>query len=282
VNRREPVGPDARAQLLALLNDVRRDAGLPAVALSARESAVAAEVAPHYFAALAGHEPELVADEVVLGLRAGWEIDGDVRSGAFTYGIVEKTDDLGRLLDTVLERPSGREVLLDRAARTVAIGPVVAPAQQLIGLVASSYQIFEQPNHAADAQRVLGRLTKARVTMHMPPPVTVLDLVPEAQEATARVERGESSPRQALRRMLDRTANRNPGYLFRGFVLEMSSVEDIVFPSELLRTQLSGVAIAVGHYRPKGAPWSRLIVFVLAASAAGSAPVSAARDAHAL
>jgi hypothetical protein len=260
-----PVGPDARAQLLALINEVRRGAGLPEVTLAARESAVAEKVAPHYFAAIAGGEPEIVADQVVLGVRAGWDVDGDVLDGRFTAGAVVKTDDLGRLLDAVLERPSGREALLGHAVRQVALGPVVAREQELLAMVAGSYVFFEGAHHDADAQRVLGRLTKARVDHQMAPPQKLADVQSVAQDAAARVQSGQSSPKQALKRMLQRSVEAVPGLGFRGWVFEVGSIDELTFPVELVRQPIGGVAISVCHYRPKNGPWSRLVVFVLAA-----------------
>ncbi len=264
VNRALPVGPEPRAQLLGLINDVRHDAGLPPVALSERQSAVAAAVAPHYFAALAGTEPEQVVDEVVLGLRAGWEVDGNIRSGGFTYGLVAHTQDLGRLVDSMLERPSGREALLDRATRLVALGPVVDAKNPLVGLVASSYQLFDGANHGADAQRLLGRLTHARVTTAMAPLPASPELTREVEEAAARVQSGQSAPSPALHRALHHAAETHPGTQLLGWVFETSSLEALVFPQDLLQPRLQNVAIAVAHYRSPGAPWSRLVVFVLA------------------
>jgi len=282
VTRSVPAGADARAQLFGLVNEVRKGAGLPEVALADRECAVAERVAPHYFAAVAGAEPELVADEVVLGLRAGWEVDGDVLNGAFTAGALVQTDDLGQLLDAVLERPSGRAALLDHAARLVAFGPVVAPAQHVIAMVATSYTLFAGANHAADAQRVLGRLTKARLDQRMPPPPRAPNLQGEADEASAKVARGELTPRRALERLLQHSAERFAGVGFHGWVFEASSVDDIRFPAELLRAPVGGVAISVNHYRPKNGPWSRLIIFILTAGPSSHGLTTVAREATTL
>ncbi|MGZ3426223.1 MAG: hypothetical protein ACXVCV_06215 [Polyangia bacterium] len=265
ITRAVPAAADARDQLLSLLNEVRRGAGLSEVALAPRESAVAERVGPHYFAALAGVESELVADEVVLGLRAGWEVDGDLLGGEFAAGALVQTDDLGRLLDSVLERPSGRASLLDHAARLVAIGPVIAPEQHVVAMVASTYALFEGANHDADAQRVLGRLTKARIDQQMSPPRKLASVAGYAQDAAARVQRGDATTKQALKRMLESSAARLPGVAFRGFVFEVSSLEDLDFPRDLVKQPLAGVAISVTHYRPKNSPWTRLLVFILAA-----------------
>jgi hypothetical protein len=278
VNHSVQAGPDSREQLLSLVNEVRRAAGLAEVTLAPRESTVAERVAPHYFAALVGAEEPLVADQVVLGLRAGWEVEGAVRIGHFTAGAVEKTNDLGRLVDELLERPMGREALLTGSAQKVAIGPVIAPEQQVIGVVASSYELFESANHESDVQSVLERLSKSRQAHSMKPPTILAGVRAEAQEAAARVQQGDSSPRQALDRMLNRSAEKYPGFAFNGWVFEASSLDDLTFPPELLRQPLGGVAVAVAHYRPKNSPWSQLVVLIIAASAGSGEQMSVGRE----
>lgn len=280
VSRADPAGADPRAQLLALLNEVRRGAGLAEVTLSPRQSVIAERVAPHYFAALTGAEPELTADQIVLGLRAGWEIEGNVLSGEFTSGALLRTNDLGRLLDAVLDRPSGREALLGARSRFVAIGPLLVPAEQMIAMVATSYTLLENPNHDADAQRALGRLTKACMDHGFRVPRKLEELVPIAQDAAARVTNGQSTPRQALQRMLERAVARMPGVGFHGWELEVGSIDDVQLPSELVRYPIGGVAIGVGHYRPPSSPWSRLVVFVVVAAAGSNGMQSVARDAR--
>ncbi|MDB4968617.1 MAG: hypothetical protein JWN44_4306 [Myxococcales bacterium] len=281
VTRSVAAGADAREQLLALLNEVRRGAGLPEVALAARESEVATRVGPHYFAAVAGIESELNADAVVLGLRAGWEIEGDVLSGEFTAGALSNSDDLGRLLDYVLERPSGREALLGHATRLVALGPVLAPEQHIIALVASSYALFGGANHEADAKRVVGRLTKARIDQQMSAPLPLAAIDGYAQEAAGRVQRGELQPKRALERILQRSAERLPGVPFHGWVFEASSLDDVRFPRELIWYPIAGVTVSVTHYRPRNSPWSRLVVFIVVASTHGSG-TSVSRPSHAM
>jgi hypothetical protein len=55
------------------------------------------------------------------------------------------------------------------------------------------------------------------------------------------------------------------GVAFHGWVFEASSLDELEFPRELVKQPLAGVAVAVTHYRPKNSPWTRLLVFILAA-----------------
>jgi hypothetical protein len=81
------------------------------------------------------------------------------------------------------------------------------------------------------------------------------------------VQRGELSPRAALHDMLERSVQWRRGVLLRGWVVEASTIDALTFPADLVRAPLAGMGIAVGQYRPKGSPWSRLIIFILAESA---------------
>ena len=100
-------GADLPTSLTSILNTVRKEAGLSAVTLNPAESKTAAEVAPHYFAAMVGAEPESVIDQVVMGLRAGWQIPGLVGYGMFTSSLTRDTTHVGRLLTTALESAIG-------------------------------------------------------------------------------------------------------------------------------------------------------------------------------
>ena len=62
-----------------------------------------------------------------------------------------------------------------------------------------------------------------------------------------------------------------------GWVVEATSLDSVAFPPELAEEPVGGVAIAVSHYRPRGAPWSRLIIFIVATSGGG---VRAENDVH--
>ena len=68
------IGRAISARFVEELNALRARAGLAAVSYAESESATAARVAPHYFGALLGTGPETVADVVMLGLIAGYDV----------------------------------------------------------------------------------------------------------------------------------------------------------------------------------------------------------------
>src|SRR5262249_19578812 len=70
-------------EIVQEINRVREEAKLPPLRLSDQESLTASRLAPHYFApANAGGSAD-TSDKIALGLLAGWEVDGTIRSGHF-------------------------------------------------------------------------------------------------------------------------------------------------------------------------------------------------------
>src|SRR5206468_13079382 len=74
---------DADEDFVELLNAVRSQAGLAPVELDLAQSATARELAPPFFASIFGRSPEYNAEMVILGMLAGWSVDGIVQSGHF-------------------------------------------------------------------------------------------------------------------------------------------------------------------------------------------------------
>src|SRR5262249_31843246 len=82
VKRDEGPGPPSAHAIVEALNARRAEAGLQPVTLDLGESGVISKVVPHYFAAATGRLDEVIADKVVLGIQAGWDVDGMVRTGS--------------------------------------------------------------------------------------------------------------------------------------------------------------------------------------------------------
>src|SRR6185503_8794253 len=157
-----PAEAPSLPDLVQSINDMRKEAGLSPLRLADQESRTASLLAPHYFAAISGAEPETTADQVALGLRAGWDVDGTVRYGTFVSTWVKDAASFGDVLRSALARPFGREALLDPAAERVAIGTVAADKDQVLAAVLSTYALFDGYKHDKDSGMVMARLAAAR------------------------------------------------------------------------------------------------------------------------
>ena len=69
------------------LNVVRFQAGMQPMTLDPAQSETATRLAPQYFAALMGNQDERVADQVALGLLAGWDVEGATPRGSARFGL---------------------------------------------------------------------------------------------------------------------------------------------------------------------------------------------------
>jgi len=264
-----PVGPetDVRAEIAALVNRVRAEAGLEPIDLSATQSGVADQLAPYYFASAFGFGPAEAGDLAVMGLIAGWNIEGVVQSGHFASSFVLKSLDLDRLVATAIAYPAGRRALLSADARRLAVGSVVRDDAPLVASIFGTYSIFEAASHDDAARRVLEALDAVRATRGRPRANRLLEVAPLARLAAARVQGGEA-PADVLNDLL-RQSSQVLGRSVNGWFVDARELERIGFPEALLDRDVVEVAIGVSHHKPAGQAWGSWIVLIVAAGPEG-------------
>lgn len=251
---------DVAADLVVLVDGVRSQAGMKALRFSAPQSQTARRLAPHYFAAMAGLESETVADQVVLGLRAGWEVGAPLRAGQFTYGGVEGSFSAARLLSEVLDVPGGREALLDPEADHLAVGVIGTPAQGFVGALFGTYATFELGDPRSHAEKVRARLDNLRAQKGMARAEMLPHVEADLSAVVRQVSSGEVDADQGLNRALSVAAERTHGEV-RAHYVDAFELDQIAIPDEIVSIRSLRVAIAVGQHQPKGDPWRRYIVY---------------------
>jgi hypothetical protein len=249
--------------VVGVLNQVRREAGLGAVVYNADESATASRLAPHYFASLNGGVPEIVADRITLGLRAGWQIPGMVGYGHLTSALIRNTKDATALLVSALNRPSGRETLLAPDVKVVAVGPVLSKEQSALGAVFTSYSLLD-PAQPGEVAEVLAALNSKRRERGLAPAVLVDSLQPGVTAAARAVELGQMSPEGGLQQVLDQGASAFGAA--EAWILAADAVERLPFPERLFLPSPPSIAIGVAHFRPPGSPWGAHGALIVSAS----------------
>jgi len=257
------LGADLPAGLAVALNQVRKEAGLAPVVLNAAESATASRVAPHYFAALSGATSETVADKIVLGLRAGWQVPGLVGYGYFTSSVVTTTENAAALMASALERPSGRQALLDADARVLAVGPIVSRQEGVLASLFSTYTMLE-PTTQKEVASVVALLNQRRKE-HGVAPATLVDSLQSAAAGTARsVETGDLDPDDAINDLLQKSTSTLGAV--EGWLMTSEKLDRLAFPDKLLTARSLRIAVGVAHFKPKGSPWGTVGVLVVTAS----------------
>lgn len=246
--------------LLGVLNQIRDSAGLALLSLAPAQSATATRVAPYYFAAQSGFEPDTVADTIALGLIAGWKVDGLVQRGRFTAGFIADGTHPAQLIREALMLPSARRTLLDPEARKIAIGPLVSG--KTLAAVISTYALFEEGDHSADEEMLLQRVGAERIREHRAAPTKVVQLCNYAREAAGRVRTGLDTPRRAMDRVLESVGG-SVNRLSRAWVIESESLATVRFPDEILGAQSASLGIAVTHWKPLGSPWGHYVILLV-------------------
>ncbi|TFG95431.1 MAG: hypothetical protein E4H11_05065 [Myxococcales bacterium] len=248
-----------------LLNRVRKEAGLDPLLLDPRQSETATELAPHFFASAYGQSDELVAEVIVLGLLAGWTVDGIVQMGHFASAWSLRTTDLSDLLATALEFPSGRETLFAEDVQRIAIGPLLTTEEghESVAGVFATYSMFSEKSHDAMARRVIEKLEAERKRRGVGPPERISDVSSLCQRVASSVQAGVE-PRDALDGLLQQSVDllQRP---VAGWIAEVSEIESLEFPEEYLLRPSMGIAVAVSHRRPKGDAWGRYVVMLVIA-----------------
>lgn len=260
-------GDDVSGGFVELLNGVRGEAGLPALELDREQSRQAARLAPHFFAGMLGSSPPMVSDLVVLGLMAGWRVDGIVQSGRFTAAWATESTDLGRLVSGALELPGSRETLMSPDIERIAVGPLVAgPAgRRTLAAVVATYRIFSPQAHEQSAREVIDRLTQQRSAVDLPAPERLEEVATLFPQAAAAVQAGEE-PGDALRVLLEASARRLRRPV-SGWITEVSDLALVEFPEEYVTRPSLGVGVAVSHRKPPGEAWGHWVVMLVVADA---------------
>lgn len=243
-------------RLVALVNETRAAAQLPALRLAKRQSEISTRLAPHYFVSESAGEE--IVDQIALGLMAGWRVKGTIRTGNFYSNELSGSLDPKRWLAFMLDEPSARRVLLDPEARTIAIGPEVRPDAKTIGALINTYAFYESDDHQADIERFLSNLNQHRRGLGLRPvKVTSAPEVARAVRAVKQHHNPEDALQTALEQVVDR-AERD----VEGYYIEASDLDHVTFPEALLRPVVK-LAIAAAHHRYPDAAWGTLTLLVV-------------------
>jgi hypothetical protein len=275
LTRSETAAAGASAgDLVQEINRIRAEAKLPPVALAEQESTTASRLAPHYFSSFASGGGDGTADQVALGLLAGWEVGGTVRDGHFVSTWLANASSWSEVVRASIARPMGRQTLLDPAAERVAVGPVAV--DHAYGAVFATYSLFDGYRHDRDAGTVADRISAQRVANGVSRLHMVAELSAEAERAAKSVQDGKRAPTQALNDLLQHISERT-GRSVRGWAAEATALDRIVMPKELTASPTLTLGIGVAHRRQEGSAWGRFVVLIIADEAA-PAPMTARQE----
>lgn len=253
-------------EMTALVNRLRREAEFVPLQLAPEQSRVASELAPHFFSALFGQTKEEFLDLVLLGMMAGWQVDGVIQRSQVSSTWVSASNDVGRLLAEALEHPMSRGTLMDPRCEKIAIGALVEESDSslpaLTALIAT-YAMFSEASDARMHAEIFQRFTRARAERGLGPPNRLPELDAIVVDAAHRVESGEDRKR-ALSWLIDESVEVLQRAV-NGWIFEVTDLDQLEFPEDFLVRRRLGLAIGVSHCQPEGEPWGRYVVMLVAA-----------------
>lgn len=244
------------------LNAARAQAQLTPVQLADAQSATAARLAGHYFAAALGENREAEQDQIALGLLAGWQVPGMIRHGSFFSSLIPFTRDPSQWLNLALTMPSGRATLLSADIEQIALGPLFLSSPEGLGAVVTGYQLHHSNDHSNDVLRLFLRLSFARQNVGLGPAKKINGLGPILADELKRVNAGEREPSDVMQEVLQRGSEKL-GVPLRGYIIETTSLEALQIPPDVMRRPSLQLAIGVTHHKPIGAAWAQFAILVV-------------------
>jgi hypothetical protein len=234
------------------------------LALEAQQSDTARKLAPYYFGSYYGGLDARYGDEAALGLLAGWQVAGIIRSGRMGGALARATRHMNDFLAEAFRGPSLRRVLLDPELTRVAVGSVVSPRHEYLGAMIASWALYGDEDPADLREAFYTRVARECRERGLPAPLREASVEPLATRQAARLVAGADGPRESLDRLVqDAVAGLNTQV--RGWILEADSLEEIRIPEEIFQDRPSRIAAAAGHYQPDHHPWGRTFVLLVAA-----------------
>ncbi len=219
---------------------------------------------------------DTAADQVALGLLAGWDVEGMVRSGHFVSTMLQGGG-YREVIQAALSRPLGRETLLDPTAERVSIGTLASG--DLLGLLLSSYTLFDGYHHDGDSRAVAARLTALRRERGMKAPSLVTELNNAAERAAGSVQAGRRSPEEALQDLVH-FVTADLGRSASAWAAETGALDQMKLPDALLASPALIMGLGVAHHRRPGHAWGRFIVYFVAVETPSSVMTAARDGAH--
>jgi hypothetical protein len=208
-------------------------------------------------------------DVVVMGMLAGWSVDGVLQTGHFTAAWVTQTKDVNRLLSEALQFPNARAVLLASDIDRIAIGALIESDDEpfTLAAVVGTYSLFTETEHSENATLVYERFQAERARRNLRPADHLEEIEPLSMAAAGQIQAG-AGPTDVLNDLLQSSVDvlQRP---VNGWMGEFSKLEDLKFPEDFLDRPSVGIAVGVSYHKPKDEPWGRYVVMLVAAGPDG-------------
>lgn len=254
---------DPAAETIAIINMLRGRANLEPLAVAPSQQQLAREVAPAYGVEWAFDGVSARADDMLLEMHVGWELDGLVQAAGLSPTLTYRQDIAKGLVERLMTSGKGRETLFDPLADFVAVGTY--EAREFHGGIIATYGV----NHDAENLEVAGRLFErlgslreekglAKATWFSGVRGLLTDAVLEIQASAGLTDAHFAAVGQRIVRHTHKTVN--------VAVWEVEHPEQVAFPPSFMDPPTLAVHVRVGMYRRPDALWPTYVVIAVAES----------------
>ncbi|MBL8685536.1 MAG: hypothetical protein JNK05_40545 [Myxococcales bacterium] len=249
------------AALEALLNERRRASGIAALQFSESSRRAACPVAGYAVGALTGDVSSEDAEVAVLGMMAGWGVEGRVREGHAGANVLV-TGDGSQLVTTTLDQPSGRMSLLDPEAAHGALCPIVVD-RKFIGMAYATWRVVDERS-MHDVAGVWARVDEERRRLGHEPVQRWTGATRSLEAAIDALDRGTTTPDTVSQRLSNAAVEEgSTGVRVMMFSMVTPSGAPMQVPSELLDRRLTRAQIGTTWFRAPGSAWAVRVVLVV-------------------
>lgn len=242
------------AEVTRVVNHVRQQANLPPLTLSAKQSAFNQRILPLFWSQSVEEQ-----NQAVLAVLAGWDVQGFVVDGNLNTTHTPSWDP-STYVDSLLETPGGRQLLLDPNLGGLALGAAMDQDGRGRMVAVSSYAFMPDQEYQARVKAALHNLNEGRKKRGRPEFKESVKLRGIARDLAAKIARNEIDPDEAGEELAEQySAKYKKGCQY--MVMYRRSLED--FPVEQFDSARGRAAVMVAPYRPEGFPWGYYAVVVV-------------------
>jgi hypothetical protein len=242
-----------RAEIIKEINDIRKEASLPALVLEAKESVTHQRLLGPLMKARTESDFR-TADKISLGLMAGWDVPSVIRNGSFLLSASFRNRNFKEWLDDTMDIPIGRATIMSPESTAIAIGVTTEANSQFVATALTTYALFDTETFDKQMRnKLIDKLQASRQAAGMVP-AEILPEPPSVANITSRLRTDQVSTSSAINEYLNAVSQQHNKSV-TGHVIEFTGKESIDWPANYVTAQTLSLSVSVGHHRLPGSPW---------------------------
>jgi hypothetical protein len=250
-----------------VINEIRRKSGRPMLELLPAQSQTNRELTAYLFDASRARDSQHVTF-ATLGMLAGWDVPGMIRDGGIYWSVQNQSPNAQTWLDSAIESPFGRWVLLDANMSRLAVGTRPMGKLGMVTLV-TTYALFDSSDHRVDEDAVFKEVSALRRAQGLANPVRVAR-GSALTNALAKFA-NPSKQTQEITGELLQELNLNARHPASVYVVETNSLFHFTAPETLFKESLA-LEVGVTHYKAAGGAWGQYVLYFVLHDARDSQP----------